>query len=111
MMPADRPTTLAQLDDAIGYLADRNDAAVEAVCEAVSERLAAIVEYFAEAMRAVAAATEQSTRSAELARVVGALEAGGHLTVVQNLLPSSTTTKNVIRNDRGQIAQIIEVAE
>jgi len=111
MMPVDRPATVAQLDDAIGYLADRQDAATMAVCEAVSERLAAIVAHFTEAVQAVAAATEQSTRSAELARVVGALEAGGHLTVVQNVLPSSTTTKNVIRNDRGQISQIIEVAE
>lgn len=117
-MPTDRPATLAQLADAIGYLADRQDAAVEAVREAVlalrdGGRVVLNVKNHIRAgvEQPVAAATEQSTRSAELARVVGALEAGGRLTVVQNVLPSSTTTKNVVRNDRGQIAQIIEVAE
>jgi len=102
--------TVEQLDDAINYVLNRQDAAVQATADAVSERLAAIVQYVTEAMRAVAAATEHSARGAELARVVGALEAGGHLTVVQNVLPA-TTTKTVVRDDRGQIAQIVEVSE
>ena len=118
MKSSNVPATVEQLDDAIAYLFECQQAATRAIVDAVNVALAdlaaqtksemqRVADYSAEVMRI---AKERTHTDDTLARMVASLSLGAPV-IVNNLPPQRPVTRELVRDEAGRVTGMVEVPQ